>query len=332
MSTSSNKVGGCLYPIGKTFGFEGIPSELKVKGWTSSDNPYIPSVDASYVFRRDFLREFTAFLNDPSGDGFFITGPTGSGKTSGVEQVLAKLYWPLQAITANGRLEFSDLVGQFKLSKTEKDQPPEMKWVYGPLPRAMKFGHVLLINEVDYMDPAEISGLNDVLEGRPLVIAENEGEVIKPHPMFRIVVSANSNGRGDESGLHAGVQQQNIAFMDRFRMSRVGYLDEETERTLVKNKVPDLPERLIERLVSVANAVRKQFLGESGTGADGQLATTMSTRTVVRWAKLAVCFSKAPNALAYSLNQALLHKAEASDATAIAKIAQSILGDQWSTE
>ncbi|MDO6928722.1 AAA family ATPase, partial [Acinetobacter baumannii] len=87
-------------------------------------------------------------------------------------------------------------------------------FMYGPLAVAMREGHLLLINEVDLADPAELAGLNDVLEGRPLVIAQNGGEIIKPHPMCRVVVTVNSTGSGDASGLYKGVMMQNLAAMD----------------------------------------------------------------------------------------------------------------------
>ncbi|MBO0180522.1 AAA family ATPase, partial [Vibrio parahaemolyticus] len=95
-----------------------------------------------------------------------------------------------------------------------------------PLAIAMREGHVLLINEVDLVDPAELSGLNDILEGRPLVIAQNGGEIIKPHPMFRVIVTGNSTGSGDPSGLYQGVMMQNLAAMDRYRFSVVPYMAE----------------------------------------------------------------------------------------------------------
>lgn len=96
-------------------------------------------------------------------------------------------------------------------------EAPQMRFQYGPLAAAMRFGHVLVLNEVDLADAGELAGLNDVLEGRPLVLAENAGEIIRPHPMFRVICTANSCGNGDDSGRYAGVQQQNLAFLDRFR-------------------------------------------------------------------------------------------------------------------
>ena len=88
-----------------------------------------------------------------------------------------------------------------------------MRFQYGPLAVAMKYGHVLVLNEVDLADAGELAGLNDTLEGRPLVLAENAGEIIHPHPMFRVICTANSSGAGDNSGRYVGVQQQNLAFL-----------------------------------------------------------------------------------------------------------------------
>src|SRR5690606_9901961 len=120
-----------------------------------------------------------------------------SGKTSGIAQVAARLNWPVQQITAHGRMEFTDLVGFHALVSKTPGEAPVMQFMYGPLATAMRNGHILLINEVDLMDPSELAGLNDILEGRPLVIAQNGGEIIQPHPLFRVVVTGNSVGSGD---------------------------------------------------------------------------------------------------------------------------------------
>ena len=152
----------------------------------------------------------------------------------------------------------------------------------------MREGHILLINEVDLADPAELAGLNDVLEGRPLVIAQNGGEIIKPHPMFRVMVTGNSTGSGDASGLYQGVMMQNIASMDRYRFIKVGYAEDIAELSILGRVTPNLPENIRNGMVRIANQVRKLFLGENGE--DGQLSITMSTRTLVRWA----AFSRLP--------------------------------------
>jgi cobaltochelatase CobS len=159
------------------------------------------------------LRDLLAFLADPAGDGLLLTGPTGAGKTSLVLQVAARLNWPVQEVTCHGRLELSDLIGQFVLKA-------ETRFVHGPLAVAAREGHLLVLNELDVMDAAELAGLNDIVEGAPLVIAANGGEVIRPHPKFRLIATGNSTGSGDPSGLYQGVLRQNLAFLDRFRVVR----------------------------------------------------------------------------------------------------------------
>jgi cobaltochelatase CobS len=91
---------------------------------------------------------------------------------------------------------------------------------------------------MDLAEPAELAGLNDILEGAPLVIAQNGGEVIRPHPKFRFIATGNSTGTGDQTGLYQGVLQQNLAFLDRFRLLEVGYADTDTEETILARAAP----------------------------------------------------------------------------------------------
>ncbi len=112
-----------------------------------------------------------------------------------------------------------DLIGQFMLIEGET------RFVHGPLAVAARDGHLLVLNEMDVLDAAELAGLNDIVEGAPLVIAANGGEVIRPHPKFRLIATGNSAGSGDTSGLYQGVLRQNLAFLDRFRVVQVAYPD-----------------------------------------------------------------------------------------------------------
>ena len=315
------------FSVSKVFGMPSIPEKVTAIGYADGSNPFIPATDTNYVFRKEFLREVLAYLKEPGGDALFVTGPTGSGKTSGITEIAGRLNCPVQQITAHGRMELTDLIGHHALVAEKPGQPPVMKFMYGPLAVAMREGHLLLINEVDLADPAELAGLNDVLEGRPLVIAQNGGEIIKPHPMFRVVVTGNSTGSGDASGLYQGVMMQNLAAMDRYRFTKVGYADEEAELSILGRVTPKLPENVRKGMVRIANQVRKLFLGENGE--DGQLSITMSTRTLVRWAKLSLAFRGAPNALEYALDQALLIRAAKEEREAILRVAKDVFGDQW---
>jgi cobaltochelatase CobS len=190
---------------------------------------------------------------------------------------------------------------------------------------AAREGHLLVQNEMDVMDAAELAGLNDIVEGTPLVIAANGGEVIRPHPKFRLVATGNSAGAGDASGLYQGVLRQNLAFLDRFRVVAVPYPDAETEGTLLKTLVPSLPEAIGMRMVAVANEVRRLFLGEADGGRE--LTVTLSTRTLVRSAQLALTFKGAPRPIAYALDQALTARTGPEQREAIQRITADVFGD-----
>ena len=307
------------FDVATTFGVKARPG-LEVQGFADDTHPQIP-LRKNYVFRPELLRDVLAFLHDAGGDGMFLTGPTGAGKTSLINQVAARLNWPVQSVTCHGRMEISALVGQFVLINGST------KFVHGPLSIAARDGHLLILNESDLMDPSELAGLNDVLEGQPLVIAENGGEVIRPHPQFRIFATGNSVGAGDGTGLYQGVLRQNLAFMDRFRVIHVGYPDSEIEKQVLLSAVPAMPETIVEKMLRVADEVRRLFLGSDREA--GELTVTMSTRTLVRWASLSITFKGAPNVFHYALEQSLTARAEPEQREAIHRIAADVFGDYW---
>ncbi|BAU58137.1 aerobic cobaltochelatase CobS subunit [Halorhodospira halochloris] len=308
------------FNVSQTFNVPAHPG-LEVPGYSDPTHPNIPPLKSSYVFRHRLLGDVLAFLHHSAGDGLFLCGPTGSGKSTLISQIAARLNWPVQSVTCHGRLEFQSLIGQFVLVNGSTE------FVHGPLAVAARDGHILILNELDMMDPAELAGLNDIIEGQPLVIAENGGEVIHPHPQFRLIATGNSLGSGDNTGLYQGVLRQNLAFMDRFRIIHVDYPDPEAEKEMLQAAVPSLPEEIVSRMLSVAGEVRRLFMGSDSEA--GQLTVTMSTRTLVRWATLAATFKGAPNVFEYSLNQALTARAEAEQREAIHRIAADVFGDYW---
>ena len=314
------------FAIGQTFGIN-APATMTIDGFEDDQHPSIPATK-DYVFRNEQLRDVLAFIANPFGDALYLTGPTGSGKTSLISQVASRLNWPVQQVTCHGRLELNDLIGQFMLVSGS------MSFVHGPLAQAVRDGHLLILNEIDLMDPSELAGLNDIIEGQPLVIPQNGGEVIKPHPKFRLIATGNSSGQGDQSGLYQGVMQQNLAFLDRFRLMEVGYPEASVEKSILKSAlvgmgipVDSVMENLAEKMIQVANDIRRLFVG--GTDGAGELSVTMSTRTLVRWTNLMIAYKRAPNALAYSLDRALTLRAEPAQREAIHRIAKDVFGDAW---
>lgn len=308
--------------ISTAFGLPEVPVEFTVRSHVQDGNHSVPKLDKNYVFRRGVLRDLLNFLENPRGDGFYVWGHYGSGKTTLPYQVAARLNWPISSITATARMRFDDLVGAWTVANGS------MQWIDGPLTTAMKEGRLFVLNEGDRADPGELAGLHDILEGHPLEIAVNGGQVIYPHEDFRVVMNGNSNGAGDSTGLYAGVGALDVAFMDRFRVIEVEYPTPDIEESILEKKCPTLPAEIRSKMIVVANQVRKLFIGGAETATP--LTITMSTRALCRWAELTLDFRTAPNALSYALNQALLSKAEPEQKIAIQRIAKDVFGTSWS--
>lgn len=296
-------------------------------GFSDSKNPRIPQRDPNYVFDRSLLQDLLIFLMYPQGTALWLTGPTGCGKTSAVMQVTARLNWPVVDLTLNNRFEFTDLKGQWGLTQAENQSQPTMKYIYNALPMAMRNGWILVLNEVDLASPGELSALNDVIEGRNLLVAENKGEAVKPHPMFRLIVTGNSNGAGDMTGLYQGVQQQNVAAMDRYRMLKVDYPSEEIEKGILKNVAPSLPAAIRRRMVKFAAEMRKAFVGSTNTVAS--ISVPFSTRSLVNWANSVRFYQSEKVPLRKALEIFFLNKLSDSEAEAANAIALTVFGETW---
>ncbi|WP_240432783.1 AAA family ATPase [Vibrio halioticoli] len=285
-----------LYPM-DAFGFTG--TKVRVQGFEPCNHPNVPMLNTEYVFRRETLRDVINFVDCSFGDGLLITGPTGSGKTSLAEQVFARLHYPVQSFNCGGSTEFMDLVGQWIMVKGDT------VWMDGCLTKAMREGHILILNEIDLMDPAELANMNAILEGSPLVISQLDGEIIQPHANFRVIATSNSNGSGSD-GMYVGVQRLNLAFMDRFNIIKVDYSDPVIETKILEKVAPAIPKKIRENMIELANKVRKVFKGDEE--ANVELSVTFSTRTLIRWAIQTQRNKGARCPLSYSLDRALLNR------------------------
>lgn len=292
---------------------------------------HIPPIHKGYCFRKDLLRGVLTFLRKPHGDALFLTGPTGSGKTSLITEIFGRLNWPLQQVTLNERFEFQQLRGCWLYKTKDGARAPEMVFQDGPLTTAMRLGHGLLLNEADIAPAGEMAALNDVIEGRPLVIPET-GEVVHPHPLFRLIVTANSKGAGDDTGLYAGIQQQNIAAMDRYRVLEIGYPEPRVEESLIAGILSETLDEeqaksFAHNMVDLANRVRCQFVGLIGP--EGTFSVPISTRVLTRWAYLMQDYFLSKNPARAALNEALLNRCNPADKESINNLALSIFGKSW---
>ena len=304
--------------------FSGSPSGKMVRGFAAA-SPFTPAIDPNYIFHehsRDLVVWFTG-QTDP----LYVYGPTGCGKSSVIKQLAAKLNYPVFEVTGHSRLEFPELIGHHVVRQGS------MEYEYGPLALAMKFGGILLLNEIDLLEPSTAAGLNGILDGQPLCIPENGGELIAQHPMFRFAATANTNGGSDETGLYQGALRQNIAFMDRFFLCEVTYPKPEAEELLLEKTANQIPVKIRKKMVEYANEVRRLFMGENGKNFNStSIEVTLSTRTLLRWG--ALCIRYQPLAqqgiqpISYALDRALGFRACRETRAMLHELAQRIFPEQ----
>lgn len=241
-----------------------------------ADPLFVPELNSNYVFDEKILNQVLLFLADPSHDCLFLSGASGCGKTSLILQIASRLNYPVQSITVSNKTEIQDLIGHPVLKNGT------LAFEYGALTNAMLKGEILLINEIDMIGAGELSALNDVLEGKPLVIVQNKGEVIKPHKNFRVIATGNTKGNGDETGFYNGARILNKAFLDRWRFIECTYTSKDNEMNIIKKANPNLTDDEVDKLCTLSYEIRRVSGGADAVG----ISTPFSTRTLLRIAHL----------------------------------------------
>ena len=249
----------------------------------STNSPFVPAGDDGYVFRLDQIRALQIWRSGIVGNNVLVQGPTGSGKSSLIEQFASRIQWPLWRYGCHGRSEYGELIGQITVQTDGST-----KFLYGPLPQAMINGGVLLMDEFNFLPPSVAGAMNTVLDGGALLIAET-GELIQPHPEFRIAATGNAISDGIDAAAYRGIQKMNMAMLQRFLVTRVDYMDHMEEAIVLNKACPLLPGDAIESLVLSAADIRKITIS-------GNIETAMSTRTLVRIAK--ILEARLPSAIA----------------------------------
>ena len=302
--------------------FSGQKSGLTVTGF-DAPSPYTPTIDPSYRFHES-ARDVIVWYRMEKPEPLYVFGPTGCGKSSLLRQLAARLNYPVFEVTWHDRLEVDDLIGHLTLRNGA------MEFEDGPLTLAMRTGGLFILNEIDLCSPATLAGLNTILDGAPLCISANGGELVKPELSFRFAATANTSGSGDGLGVYQGAQRQNLAFLDRFLMLEVGYADSKTETDLLTSRFPALSPKVITDMVAFANEVRKLFMAEPTADSPVTQAceVTFSTRTLLRWADLTIryeplaMYGEVP--ILYALDRALGFRACPETRAMLRELAQRI--------
>jgi cobaltochelatase CobS len=243
------------------------------------DRKHIPIHDPEFDLDPDMV-EILA-LGIEQGDNVMIIGPTGCGKTAGTKELACLLSQPVRRVNLHGDVRASDFVGEKVVDVDPVTSQAVVVWKDGVLPEAMRKGYWMLLDEVDAGSPGILFVLQAVLDSGMLVLTGNGGEVIHPHPNFRIVTTANTNGQGDDTGMYtAGTQVLNEAFLDRFgTVISQGYLPEDKEAKVVARKAK-ITISLAKKMVECAKMVRAGLDNE-------ECRCTLSTRRLIAWAQKA---------------------------------------------
>ena len=267
--------------VRKTFD---VDIDLKVMAF-KEPNEYVPSIDESYKFDKNTTLAILAGFSHNR--RVMIQGYHGSGKSTHIEQVAARLNWPCIRVNLDSHISRIDLLGKDAITLKDGKQITEFK--EGILPWALQTPTALVFDEYDAGRPDVMFVIQRVLEVEGKLTLLDQNKVISPHPGFRLFATANTVGLGDTSGLYHGTQQINQGQMDRWHIvSTLNYLDPELELNVVLSKVPSLDNKegleVARNMISVANLSRQGF-------ANGDISTLMSPRTVISWAENFKIFS-----------------------------------------
>lgn len=261
----------------------GIDSDMEVPAFSQA-SAHVPDLDPDYLFNAETTMAILAgFAHNRR---VMVQGYHGTGKSTHIEQVAARLNWPCVRINLDSHVSRIDLVGKDAIVVREGKQVTEFR--EGILPWALQSNTALVFDEYDAGRPDVMFVIQRVLEVSGRLTLLDQSRVIRPHPAFRLFATTNTVGLGDTSGLYHGTQQINQGQMDRWSIVvTLNYLphDEEVNIAAAKVKSFDTPDgrETLSKMVRLADLTRSAFV-------NGDLSTVMSPRTVITWAENAEIF------------------------------------------
>ncbi len=270
-----------MVSVRQTFGLD---SDMEVPGFSASES-HVPDIDPAYRFDHDTTMAILAgFAHNRR---VMIQGYHGTGKSTHVEQVAARLNWPCIRINLDSHISRIDLVGKDAIVLRDGQQVTEFR--EGILPWALQHPTALVFDEYDAGRPDVMFVIQRILEVEGKLTLLDQNRVMRPHPYFRLFSTTNTVGLGDTTGLYHGTQQINQGQMDRWNIvTTLNYLPSDDEENIILSKVPEFDSeegrKNIHDMVELANLTRSGFMS-------GDISTVMSPRTVITWAENTNIFS-----------------------------------------
>ncbi len=295
----------------------GIDSDWKAPAYSQGD-AYVPDLDPDYLFDKETTMAILAgFAHNRR---VMISGYHGTGKSTHIEQVAARLNWPCVRVNLDSHVSRIDLVGKDAIVLKDGQQVTEFR--DGILPWAYQHNIALVFDEYDAGRPDVMFVIQRVLESSGRLTLLDQSRVIRPHPAFRLFATANTVGLGDTTGLYHGTQQINQAQMDRWSIvTTLNYLPHDNEVDIVIAKVKSFTteegRETVSKMVRVADMTRAAFI-------NGDLSTVMSPRTVITWAENAEIFGD----VAFAFRLTFLNKCDELERTLVAEQYQRAFGEE----
>ncbi|PKR88146.1 cobaltochelatase subunit CobS [Pleomorphomonas diazotrophica] len=295
----------------------GIDTDIDVPAYSKADE-HVPDLDPDYLFdRATTLAILAGFSHNRR---VMVSGYHGTGKSTHIEQVAARLNWPLVRVNLDSHISRIDLVGKDAIVLRDGKQITEFR--DGILPWALQNNVALVFDEYDAGRPDVMFVIQRVLEVAGKLTLLDQNRVIRPHPAFRLFATANTIGLGDTSGLYHGTQQINQGQMDRWSIvTTLNYLPHDHEVGIIAAKAKSFtgPEGrdTLSKMVRVADMTRSAFI-------NGDISTVMSPRTVLTWAENASIFGD----VGFAFRLTFLNKCDETERVQVAEFYQRCFGKE----
>lgn len=296
----------------------GIATNFNVNQLNNNDE-HIPEIDHDYYFDPDTTQAILAGFS--LNRRVMLQGYHGTGKSTHIEQIAARLNWPCIRVNLDGNVTRIDLVGRDAIILKDGKQITEFK--EGIIPWAVQRPVALVLDEYDAARPDVVFILQRLLEQNGKFTLVDQNKVLTPHPYFRLFATANTIGLGDATGLYHGTQPINQGQMDRWSIvCTLNYLDKEDEKKIILSKCKDFyqtaeQQEVIDVMISLANMTRSAF-------EDGDISNVMSPRTVINWATNYHIFGS----LSQSFRLSFLNKCDENERSIIAEFYQRCFGEE----